>query len=219
MSVRLTKIDEMNLSDHRFITSDDSCYFIGEYTARKGFDHSETNDKIISLKMKPSIRASNPARFKYKRRAIEYWGRMLADALPLNEAIKAIWVPIPGSCPNGEPEFDDRLIEVLHYAYKGGISIVNPFRQNKIRAAAHDSSDRPDVETLIAEWAFDETQIGNTASEIIIFDDVIVRGASFKAAQSILAKGAPSASIRGIFLARNIHDDPPVSFEMLDVFQ
>ncbi|WP_271895428.1 phosphoribosyltransferase [Candidatus Phyllobacterium onerii] len=209
----------MHLHDHRFITSDDECYFLGEYTARKGFSHSETNDKIISLKMKPSIQYSSPARFKYKRRAIEYWGRMLAGALPVDEAQKAIWVPIPGSCPIGDPEFDDRLVQIIEYAYKGGVTIASPFRQKSLRVAAHDSHERPDSETLVSEWTFDVSTISSEAGQIIIFDDVMVRGASFKAAKDLLKAHAVNATIRGVFLARNIHDDPPILFDMLDVFE
>jgi predicted amidophosphoribosyltransferase len=40
--------------------------------------------------------------------------------------------------------------------------------------------------------------------KIILFDDVLTTGASFKAAQTLLRENFPNAPIAGIFIARNI---------------
>jgi hypothetical protein len=47
---RLTKIDDLTRPDHSYLTAADVCYFLGEYTARKGFAFSATNRLIFNLK-------------------------------------------------------------------------------------------------------------------------------------------------------------------------
>ena len=47
---RLTKIDDLTREDHWYLTDEDDCYFLGEYTAREGFGHSHTNSVIYNIK-------------------------------------------------------------------------------------------------------------------------------------------------------------------------
>lgn len=49
MTFRLTKIDELTIGQHYHLDASDTCFF-GEYTARKGFGFSETNQLIHNLK-------------------------------------------------------------------------------------------------------------------------------------------------------------------------
>ncbi len=49
-SHRLTQIDELHLAEFPYLRADDDCYFLGEYTVRKGYDFSPTNDLVINLK-------------------------------------------------------------------------------------------------------------------------------------------------------------------------
>jgi hypothetical protein len=171
MSVRFTKIDRLTRGEHRFLDEADDCSFIGEYTARKGYSYSETNDRIISLKMKPGIRHSNPPRYKYKGLAIDYWAQKLASAMPVVEAGRAIWVPIPGSCPKGDPEHDDRLLRILARAYGGRVSVPELIEQVGTRVAAHDSeTQRPTPEQLVASWRVNGGLLEDGAYSFVIFD-------------------------------------------------
>jgi len=217
MSVRFTKIDRLTRGEHRFLNEEDDCYFIGEFTARKGYKHSETNDQIISLKMKPGIRFSNPHRYKYKIIAIENWAQKLFSAMSLFESSKWIWIPIPGSCPLGHPEYDDRLERILHRAYGDDIDIKSIITQTNHRPAAHDSADRPTPDQLIQNWTLNRTPLTGNNYNFIVFDDVLTRGASFKAAEKMLRDAYPNSSILGVFLARTVHDDGPAfDFNMFD---
>jgi hypothetical protein len=65
---RLTKIDELTRPDHSFLDGEDSCYFLGEYSARQGFAHSATNNLIMNLK-KPMDRRGT-SQWQWKERAI-----------------------------------------------------------------------------------------------------------------------------------------------------
>src|SRR6266700_839522 len=46
----IRKIDELTHPDHSYLTAEDVCYFLGEYTARKGFAGSAMNKLVLNLK-------------------------------------------------------------------------------------------------------------------------------------------------------------------------
>ena len=65
---RLTKVDELIRPDHSYLTADDTCYFLGEYSARKGYAFSPTNQLVLNFK-KPVDRRGRPE-WVHKERAI-----------------------------------------------------------------------------------------------------------------------------------------------------
>lgn len=86
----LTRIDQLSVADHWHLTLEDEVYFFGEYSARKGYEHSEINQLITNLKHRMEYR--NTARWPHKLRAIQAIGdslsRCLSDAF-LREATRA----------------------------------------------------------------------------------------------------------------------------------
>jgi hypothetical protein len=65
---RLTKIDDLSRPDHTYLTAADDCYFIGEYTARRGYAFSSTNNLVLNFKK--SVQTRNTAQWPHKERAI-----------------------------------------------------------------------------------------------------------------------------------------------------
>lgn len=57
---RFTEVDELTRPDHSWLTDEDRCYFLGEYTARQGFAYSPTNNLILNFK-KPLDRRDDPS--------------------------------------------------------------------------------------------------------------------------------------------------------------
>ena len=49
MPIRLSKIDDLTRPDHTFIEAADECLYLGEYTARKGYQFSDTNNLIFNF--------------------------------------------------------------------------------------------------------------------------------------------------------------------------
>ncbi len=45
-----TEIDASTRHDHWFLSEEDVCFFIGEFTAKKGYQHSVTNQLIFNFK-------------------------------------------------------------------------------------------------------------------------------------------------------------------------
>ena len=66
---RLTKIDDLARPDHFYLTAADEYYFLGEYTARKGYAFSATNQLILNFKKPMTVR--NTAQWRYKEKAID----------------------------------------------------------------------------------------------------------------------------------------------------
>ena len=65
---RFTKIDDLTRVDHWYLTENDACYFIGEYTARMGYAYSTTNNLVLNFKK--TIDRRGLPEWRYKRRAI-----------------------------------------------------------------------------------------------------------------------------------------------------
>src|ERR1700688_4234606 len=65
---RLTKIDDLTRPDHFYLTAADDCYFLGEYTARKGYAFSATNQLVLNFKKSAAVR--NTPQWWHKERAI-----------------------------------------------------------------------------------------------------------------------------------------------------
>jgi len=61
---RLTQIDDLIRPDHYYLDSNDDCYFLGEYTARKGFAFSATNQLILNFKKTVDRRGTGEWRHK-----------------------------------------------------------------------------------------------------------------------------------------------------------
>jgi hypothetical protein len=100
---RLSRIDELTRPDHTFLTADDTCYFLGEYNARKGFSFSEMNNLINNLR-KPMDRRDRPE-WRHKEGAIRTCGFMLRNALNEEWLTTTTLVPIPSSKTNEDPEY------------------------------------------------------------------------------------------------------------------
>lgn len=54
---RFTRIDDLTRSDHNHLLPEDECLFFGDYTARKGWAHSATNQLILNYKTRARPKA------------------------------------------------------------------------------------------------------------------------------------------------------------------
>jgi hypothetical protein len=114
---RLTKIDDLTRPDHTFLELEDECFYLGEYTARRGFAFSETNN-LINNPRKPMERRGRPE-WRYKESAILTCGRMLREAISEEWLDAATLVPVPGSKMKGDVEYDDRMPRILQELGRG----------------------------------------------------------------------------------------------------
>jgi hypothetical protein len=208
LPIRLSRIDDLTRPDHTFIEAEDECLYLGEYTARKGYQFSETNNLIFNLK-KPMDRRGQPG-WNYKRRAVEKAGRQMREAL---DALNPKWlsmatlVPMPPSKVKSDPMYDDRLMQMLRVLGTGlQLDIREMIAQRESTEAAHSTEARPRVDELRDNYVIDESLVDPPPRVIGVIDDVLTTGSHFKAAQLLLRSRFPAIKIYGIFVARRVPD-------------
>ena len=197
----LTEIDDLTRPDHSWLSNADQCLFLGEYTARKGYNFSATNHLILNFK-KGVDRRGRPE-WRYKERAIAEVGEGFGAAINPDWLATATLVPMPPSRAKSDPLYDDRVARMLH-----AIPCTHPLdiRELLVQAqtmnAAHDADVRPTPDTIAAGYSIDEAIAGPTPTIIGIFDDVLTTGAHFVAARRTLSKRFPGVKVLGLFIAR-----------------
>lgn len=198
---RLTQIE----CPYNRLETHDICHYFGEYTSGGGYRCSDTNQWIHNLKKRPT---SPGKQLHWKERAIEYWANVLSELISAQNAAKSFtFITIPGSKPIGHPDFDPRVQRVLERWAHGtaGIDIRPLLRQTQERPAQHEDGDRRTPEQLRATMTVDGGQLINPLKpNIVIVDDVLTMGASYKAAQSLVAPLPGVRSVAGLFLARTV---------------
>ena len=202
-SNKLRQIGDIERPDHSYLTPEHTCYFFGEYTARKGWQHSATNGIINNLKKSPKTRET--WQWKYKARAIRQVGQLICDNLKLDALSQVTLVPAPPSKPPDHPDYDDRILRLAN-AISKKLDARSLLETTHAREPAHQSEDRPGPDALAAGIRFCEEQVaGNqVGTQIILLDDVLVTGATFVACRRILLSRFPNATVFGVFVARRV---------------
>lgn len=211
---RFTRIDDLTRGDHNHLLPGDECLFFGDYTARKGWAHSATNQLILNFKMPVNWRGTN--RWPHKQRAI----RTVADLFSARIGSRfeeLTLVPVPPSKLKTDPEYDDRMMDMLR-ALKPPAGISADVReivtQTEPIGAAHESSSRPPPEAWESVYEIDETLTGQSPRWIGIVDDLLVTGCRFRAMSNVLSRRFPKARITGLFIARRV----PEAIDFSDFF-
>ena len=200
---RLTKIDDLSRPDHGYLSADDECYFLGEYTARRGFAFSATNNLILNFKKGMDRRGRQE--WPYKGRAILTAAAALRAALNDQARELLTFVPVPPSKAKVDPLYDDRLVQMLHQMWPGQPTDVRELVYQPISSnAVHEEVDRPSPAILQARYAIDRRVLQPEPQIIAIVDDVITTGAHFLATKAIIRKEFPNLKIVGIFIARRV---------------
>ena len=201
---RFTEIDDLTRSDHVYLTEDDKCYFIGEYTARQGFSYSVTNDLIQNFKK--SMDRRDLPEWRYKVKAIRTAAVAFRTALgPLNqEGLNSLtFVPVPPSKTRNNPLYDDRMVKMLNAIHSNSkLDIREMIIQNVDTEAVHGSDVRPAPHEIKKLYEFDKSLAVPRPDSIAIVDDVLTTGAHFRAAKMVLSHRFEGVPIVGLFVAR-----------------
>jgi hypothetical protein len=206
LSLRFSKIDPLSFSDHYYLDQDDTCYHLGEYTAKRGYAFSETNRIICNLKKRPNAKASE---LYWKNRAVASVAKALREALN-SEANRdrlrlATLIPVPPSAIIGDPLHDDRMVRVLNIMGHGlGLDVRELVKQHRSVAPVHESQIRPSPTELADNYYIDESCANPAPRGIWIFDDLITAGSHYKAVQSVIIRRFPGIPTIGIFVARRV---------------
>lgn len=208
-SPSLRQVTELERQDHWHLREADQCYFFGEYTPRAGWTHSRTNQLILNLKKKPSLRHTN--QWVHKTDAIARIAASIRQNIKADMLAGVTFVPIPASKPADHPEYDDRMLQVARQ-----IGPNCDVREILFTAAArdprHTSGAKRDPVALRASLGLRPELLGGLEGRaIVLLDDVLTTGCSYTVCHDLLAEHVAGDSIIGIFVARRVV--PPNTFE------
>ena len=198
---RFIMVDDLTRADHPYLGAGHECYFIGEYTARKGYAYSATNKLILNFK-KTMDRRGLPE-WRYKQSAIRQAAQAFRSALNVEALDQITFVPVPPSKAKEDPLHDDRITQMLSLIRpQPPMDIRELVVQTESTEAFHDREKRPTPREIGEIYRIDETLMTPEPAVIAIVDDVPTTGAHFRAAKNALSRCYPQARIIGLFIAR-----------------
>ena len=201
---RFTAIDELTRPDHYWLTDDDRCYFLGDYTAGRGYSYSQTNQLILNFKK--SLDRQGKPEWQYKQSALLQAAASFRRALGKDPPAH-VFVPMPPSKARGDPLHDDRMTRMLRAIWPGESADVRELIvQSESTDAVHEQPVRPTPEQIQAAYRIDKSLATPEPRIVSIVDDLLTTGAHFRAASSVLAAHFPAVQIIGLFLARRVPD-------------
>ncbi|WP_145203803.1 phosphoribosyltransferase [Sphingobium sp. B2] len=200
---KLRKITDLERGDHHHLTADDDCYFVGEYTSGAGFSHSSTNQLVLNLKKKPSTRGTY--QWKYKGQAILKAAAALANGINMNALNAVAFVPIPPSKLPNDPEYDDRMSQVVRAIHRD-VDLRELIYLAAPRAAAHQNDTARDPVALQAQLSLRTEHFANLPQIVFLVDDMLTTGCSFRACKDMILSKLPNTKVIGLFVARRIID-------------
>jgi predicted amidophosphoribosyltransferase len=209
-SNRARKITELELPDHAFLCDDDECYYFGEYTPRRGFSYSKTNQTIWNIKKPLSARGTS--QWKYKNQAIAIIGTSIAASLNRALLPNAVLVAIPPSKPPTHAEFDDRIERVVAAAIP--FQCANVLKTAYPRSANHIGQNQRSVDSIYQSLEFTENAEASIRQTCILVDDVLTTGASFRACKRKLLELNGVERVLGFFGARCVWERPGFDIEL-----
>ena len=175
----------------------------GEYTARKGYAFSSTNNLVLNFKK--SVQTRNTAQWQYKERAIGQSAAAFRAALNDEWLNVATLVPIPPSKACADPLYDDRMVRMLRaIRAQPPLDVRDLVVQTVSTGAVHDQETRPRPAEIEALYRIDDALRDPSPRVIGLFDDVLTTGAHYRAAAAVLQQAFPGIRIIGLFIARRV---------------
>lgn len=202
-SFRLIKIDEALRKDHCYLTVDDECYCLGEYTPRGNYTAGPVNNLIFNFK-KPVDRKGLP-QYRYKTNAIREVAGHISKVLRPETAQYSLFVPIPPSKHKTDPLYDDRMTQALQ-AVPQRLNIRELVESTVSTKAHHEMAEgepRPGPDALYKTLAINRALLTNLPSnKIVLVDDILTNGTHFKACKRLIQEHIPGCEVIGLFIGR-----------------
>ena len=202
--MNFTRIDHLTLGEHSHLSADDECYFLREYTARQGFEASDTNRIVLNLK-KEMDRRGRPE-WLYKEKAIKQAAAEIRTALTPQWLRAATIVPVPPHRVKSDPLYDDRMTQMATLI---GSDVRELVVQIATLTSSHESNSRPSPRELRNNYRLDEALCTPAPGAIGVLDDMLTAGAHFRAIKDMLVERFPGVPVVGIFYARRIVPSAP----------
>ncbi|WP_130613360.1 phosphoribosyltransferase [Fluviispira sanaruensis] len=214
INAKAQKIDKLIIQDHRYLDRDDECFFFAEYFNKDGVIINQgygAGDNLISnLKIKKS--ETKRLKYGHKAKAIKQCADLIVKCFTVDKLKECLFIPIPPSKTKDDPEYDDRINQIL-ISIQEEAKLINSdikfidllsTKLSREQTSSHSGKNLTPKEH-IDNWVISPLNEDlNKYEVIIIFDDVITTGSQFKAAKNIVQSLNTSAKIIGLFVARRV---------------
>jgi predicted amidophosphoribosyltransferase len=214
LKFRVQKIDPESIGLHSYLTSDDACYYLGEYTSRQGYGYSEINQLILNLKKSPSRRLSKPNEYQYKLSAIQTVAHAFRQAITAHGLSQHITLmPAPPSKTQHHDEYDDRMLQVCLQATADldNSDVAELVQTVRDMEATHTEARKPSPDELIENYRIVCPKGYSPRQVILVVDDVLTTGSHFKACKRLLIDEFPNSRVAGLFVARRVFPPRPTN--------
>lgn len=180
-----------------YIDETDNCFYLMDYNSRMGYGHSKENQLIFNFK-KPKTDNG----YQYKLEAIAKIADILITGVFHNiDPSKIIIIPIPPSKTKADPLYDDRMLQVLEIVKKElSIQYVDLLSRPTNIVPLHQNQTPRSLSSHTFNIANDNLSEFDD-KQIIIIDDVITTGSTYKAAKNLISQNLNNKII-GLFMAR-----------------
>jgi predicted amidophosphoribosyltransferase len=163
---------------------------------------------VFNLKAEPTEIVDHPNRQWYKAEAI---GQFISDALIFfkrlfeqKPSLTVLLVPVPPSASRSDPNYDDRLVQVVNNLANScsNITADDILAFDETQQPSHIGGSRNPDELLKSLRFVGPT--GTPPDVIFVLDDVISSGAHYHACKTLLSRHYSDSQIAGLFWAKTI---------------
>jgi predicted amidophosphoribosyltransferase len=196
----------LHTSEHdgaRFLNTDDDCYTYYEYVPGGAFDEYPGTQMMMNFK-KPRNCSSYEKR--YRQNAILELAKLLDRFLSARPVDRSLIIPIPSSKLPTNPEYTNRFEDLArafrsinHTPILHAISIVEEIGN------AHEDNLR-DIDAIYGNLSFSRQSIPTETAIFYLLDDILTKGAHFKACERIVKDYFPAAKCIGVFFAQTTRE-------------
>ncbi len=200
---KLRVVGDIERDHHHYLNTEHVCCYFGEYTARKGYDHSATNRIIFDLKKHPNKQGTKE--WKFKLCDIQRVGSLIRHNVKPDTLLNFTFVPVPPSKPPDHSEYDDRNLRIIR-AIDPQVNVRPLLETIRERQPAHQSGQRSTLKELEDGIRICEEHLGDLPDieQIVLLDDLLVTGATFVVCRKKLLEHLPAANVFGLFVARRV---------------
>ncbi|MDD3176840.1 MAG: hypothetical protein PHS28_03925 [Atopobiaceae bacterium] len=212
-SNKWTMIDRLGRPDN--LGEEDFCFYYLVYTTRAGYGYSSANQEIINYKIPvgtdKGLRA-RPDRMPHKHAAIENYGGAIVDFMSSNrlrktgEPLASLGervgiIPMPPSMRPDDSDYDSRNLDVCDLVCKRtGLKLCRDIETARPGVSSHSGGTRSPRELRESLERYSDR--ANACELVFLVDDVLVTGAHFAAAKSLLMETGFKGQVFGLFYAR-----------------
>ena len=159
------------------------------------------------------VRGGKPE-WPYKQKAIRQVAATFRRILKEHALNDYTFVPIPPSKARDDPEYDDRMSQVIRLIrQEPPVDMRELIIQTESTPQTHMSGKGLKPREIKALYRIDEALASPKPVALVIVDDMLTTGAHFKAAQFLFRERFAGVPVFGLFVARRAIPDPDLLAE------